>query len=144
MFTGPSACRVSTWTPRGTDHIATEREVMEEWERGRALAELRRRSALEVALEAQALELVPVREDVGERVRVAREDALEVEVREAPDRRRLGGEAPLRVVQTRYKCVRFLPRAELTPEWREETDTTLRHYAYDMQDSTGYGAGTRT
>ena len=76
-----------------------EREVVQERERGGVLAELRRRGALEVALEAEALELVPVREDVRERARVAREDALEVEVREAPDRHRLGGEAPVGVVQ---------------------------------------------
>ena len=76
-----------------------EREVVKERERGWVLPELRRRGALEVALEAEALELVAVGEDVGERARVCGEDALEVEVCEAADGDCIGGEAPVGVVQ---------------------------------------------
>lgn len=76
-----------------------EREVPQERQAARVRAELRARVALEHALQAQRLELDAVREDVRDALRVRRERAEEVEVRQVADGQVLRRERPVQVVQ---------------------------------------------
>lgn len=93
--------------------LQRERKVAEEGQRAQVFPELRRRVAVEDALQAERLELVPVLEDVCEGTGFRDKEAEEVEMREVPDRERLRRERPMLVLEVDRANGRLILQEEL-------------------------------